>query len=109
MQNADESNRSREKWLPRGAGWRCLRWQMNTVLTCEVAVWRFDAPQRIFLARDFECCAPRFSSQIFDITPIAVGVFRMRRHCDPDNVAGATHAHFDCEPRQIAWVNANYV
>ena len=54
MQISYEPSSRGEKRLPRGAGWRGLRWQMNAVLDSQLTVRRFDAPQRIFLARDFE-------------------------------------------------------
>src|SRR5260370_10699003 len=98
-----------KKWLPRGRSWYGLRRQMNTISHSEITAWSLDAPQRILLARDLERCAPRFSGEILDISPIAVVVFRMRRHRYPHNVAGATHSHFDCEPRQVGWINAHCI
>ena len=82
---------------------------MNAVLHRQITARRLDAPECIFLARDLERYAPRLSAEILDVSPIAIVIFRVRRHCDTRRVAGAANSHFDGEARQIGRVDANSI
>src|SRR6266516_2246303 len=109
MQITNESAGWRQEGPPRSASWRGLRWQMDVVLHGQITARRDDAPHRIFLARDLKGGASRFGSEILDVAPIAVVIFRMRRHRNTDWDTGAPNSHFDGEARQIRRVNLNSV
>lgn len=97
--------------MPYGSIRRVFARQLDSIPDNRVAIARLNAPGIVCLDREYKgrWSSHRLGSQVSNVTPEAIVVFRVNRHGEPDRSRSAFDSHRYIKAGEIGRIDCNCV